>query len=123
MTNRHPNPSADPPPLTSAAIRLKVLSAGAVEHMLQELAAEWARDNGHPVDCVFGTVGVIKDKVLKGEPADIVIVSAVVMQELERSSLVVPGSPVPLGRTLGGIAIPAGAPRPDISTPEALKQA
>src|SRR2546430_15009363 len=41
---------------------------------------------------------------------------------MERAAVLVPGSRAELGRTLTGICVRAGAPMPDISTPESFKQ-
>ncbi len=111
---------------TSAAAdtaALKIMSAGAVQHILTASAFDWT-DGGHnPVDLEFGTVGAIKDKFASREPADIVVVSVAAMRELEGSGLLAPGSLVPLGKTLSGVAVREGAPLPDISTTGRFKEA
>jgi molybdate transport system substrate-binding protein len=102
---------------------LKVLSAGAVQSMVEALGREFERASGHTLDLNFNTAGAQRDRVKGGEPADLVILSESIIADLEKLGLFVPGSVTDLGRTVTGVAIREGAPLPDISTPEAFKQA
>ena len=56
----------------------------------------------------------------RGEPADVVILASTALEELIKQGKVVPGSRVDLVRSSIGMAVRAGAPKPDISTVEAL---
>src|SRR3989454_834234 len=58
-----------------------------------------------------------------GEPVDVVIMSDAAIDETARQGAVVPGTRTDIARTGMGVAVREGAPKPDISTPEALKQA
>ncbi len=60
---------------------------------------------------------------MAGETADLVILSASAIAALEKTGIFVPGSRTDLGRTVTGVVVREGAPAPDISTPEAFKQA
>ena len=102
---------------------IKVLSAGAVQSMVEELGREFERASGNKVDLTFNTAGSLRDRVKNGEAADVVILSESIIAALDRLGLFVPGSIVNLGRTVTGVAIREGAPAPDISTPAAFKQA
>jgi molybdate transport system substrate-binding protein len=90
-------------------------------HALQEVSEDFAKQNGHTLDFVVGTTGVVQDKVRAGEKADVIEVTSVGMDALEKEKLVVPGTRVDLARALIGVAVRDGAPVPDISTVEALK--
>ncbi len=105
------------------AAEIKVLSAGAVQSMVEELGREFERDSGNKVDLTFNTAGSLRDRVKNGEAADVVILSESIIAGLDRLGLFVPGSIVNLGRTVTGVAIRDGAPAPDISTPAAFKRA
>jgi molybdate transport system substrate-binding protein len=107
----------------ASAVELKVMGAGPVERPFGELAAAFARDTGHKVVGTFNTVGWLQDKLKAGEKADLLILSASVMEAMEKSGAIVAGSRVEVGRAASGFAVRAGAPAPDISTPDALKQA
>jgi molybdate transport system substrate-binding protein len=64
----------------------------------------------------------IPSRVRRGEAIDIVIVSDAVLEALIDEGLVLADSRVDLARSGIGLAVRAGAPKPDISTVEALRQ-
>lgn len=102
---------------------IKVMSAGAVQSMVTALGAEFERETGNRLNLIFNTVGALRDRLTAGEQADLVILSASAIEALEKTGLFVPGSGTDLGRTVTGVAVKDGAAVPDISTPEAFKQA
>ena len=104
------------------AAELQVLSAGAMRSIVTELAAAFEKETGNPVKLTFGTVGAIKAKLADGAPADVVIMTDEAMKEMARQGAVVEGSWTAIGRTGIGVAVRDGAPKPDIGSPEALKQ-
>jgi molybdate transport system substrate-binding protein len=106
----------------AAAAELKLMGAGPVEGTFKDLLPAFTRDTGHKVEGTFNTVGYLQDKLKDGEKPDILILSAPVMDEMEKSGALVPGSRVEIGRASSGFAVRAGAPAPDISTPEAMKK-
>jgi molybdate transport system substrate-binding protein len=106
----------------AGAAELKVMGAGPVEGTFKELIPAFARDTGHKVEGVFNTVGFIQDRLKAGEKPDILILSAPVMEAMEKDGSLVAGSRVEIGRATSGFAVRAGAPVPDISTPDAMKQ-
>jgi len=99
------------------------MSAGAVEAMVKALAAEHERSSGDTVELNFGTAGGLRDRIQGGEKADLIILPPAAIDGFEKSGMLVPGSRLDLGRTVTGVAIKEGAPVPDISTPEAFRQA
>jgi molybdate transport system substrate-binding protein len=101
---------------------IKVLSAGAVESMVTALGNEFARANGHDLDLNFATVGALRERLSGGETADLAVLSESAIAALNKTGLFVPDSIKNLGRTRTGVAIRDGAPKPDISTPEAFKR-
>jgi molybdate transport system substrate-binding protein len=107
---------------TVGAAEIKVLSAGAVRAIVTELAQVFEKDTGHKVTLAFGTVGVTR-KRLADEPADVVIMTDVAIDESSAQGAVVAGSRRDIARTGMGVGVREGAPKPDISTPEAFKQA
>lgn len=102
---------------------IKVLSAGAVQSMVTALGAEFERTSGHKLDLNFNTVGANRTKLEAGEVADLAILSESAIAALDKTGLFLPGSITDLGRTITGVVIKEAAPVPDISTPEAFKQA
>lgn len=104
------------------AAEFTVLSAGAMKTVVTEFAEEFRRETGHTMKATFSPVGVQRKKLEAGERADIVILSDTVIDQLAGQGLVRPGSRTDLARTGMGVCVRKGAPLPDISTSEALKQ-
>lgn len=102
---------------------IKVMSAGAVKTMVTALGAEFERESGNKLDLNFGTAGSLRERIMNGEVSDIVVLSESAIAELAKLGLVLPGSSVDLGRTVTGVIVREGTPEPDISTPDAFKQA
>lgn len=103
------------------AAEIKVVSAGAVRSIVSDLAPAFEKASGHKVSLSFGTVGIVRQK-LATEPADLVIMSDTALEEAIRQGSVAAGSRADIARTGIGIAVREGAPKPDISTSEALRQ-
>ena len=101
----------------------KIMSAGAVKSMVAALAAEFEFETGHKLNVNFGTAGSLRERIEGGEASDLVILSESAITELAKLGFVVPDSRIDLGRTVTGVVVRQGAPIPDISTPEAFKQA
>ena len=107
----------------AGAADIRVLSVGAVQHAVKELAAEFGNETGHKVILTVASPAVVTQKIKDGEVFDAVIVSEPAMDRLDQDGVVNPESRVPLAKTGMGVAVRAGAPLPDLSTPEAFKQA
>src|SRR5471032_1376818 len=99
------------------------MSAGAVKSMVAALGAEFECETGTKLNLNFGTAGSMRDRLKAGEATDLIILSESIIAELNKSGVFVAGSITDLGRTVTGVVIKDGAAIPDISTPEAFKQA
>ena len=97
-----------------------VMSAGAAKEAVLPLVEQFARQSGHNVKVSFGTMGLIQEKLGKGEQADVLIVAAEVADVMQKSNVILAESRRPLARTGVGVAVHESAPVPDISTPEAF---
>jgi molybdate transport system substrate-binding protein len=104
------------------AAEIHVLAAGAVRSVLVELIPAFERESGHRITAAYGPVGVTR-KRLTTDPADVVILTDVAIDDLIKQDAVVAGSRVDLGRTAMGVGVRDGAPRPDIATADAFKKA
>jgi ABC-type molybdate transport system substrate-binding protein len=78
---------------------------------------------GHRLRFVFGTVGALRNRIVAGEAADVAMLSAAALAELERGGFTAPGTRSVIGTVGSGIAVRAGAPVPRIATPEDLREA
>ncbi len=107
----------------AAAADIRVLSVGAVQNAVRTLAADFTTETGHHVVLTVGSPAVVTQKIKDGEVFDAIIVSEPAMDRLDKDGVVNPESRVPLAKTGMGVAVRAGAALPDLSTPEAFKQA
>jgi molybdate transport system substrate-binding protein len=102
---------------------IKLLSAGAIEKMATDFAADFERQTGNTLELNFATAGVVRDRIAGGEAADIVISSQAAIKELQESGKLAEGSVTDLAETATGLFNRAGTPKPDISTPDKFKAA
>ena len=110
---------ADARTMPLAAADIEVISAGAVRGIVGGIIEGYARDTGHKFKFTVGSTGLLRDVIASGKPADLIIASAPLMAELEKSGKLRPGSRTDLGRIGQGVVVRAGGPVPDVSTPEA----
>ena len=111
-----------------AADELKVVTSGAFTPALLELLPEFQTQTHHTVSTAFGgSMGsapdTIPNRLARGEPIDVVILASTALDDLITQGKVVKGTRVDLVRSRIGIAVRAGAPKPDVSTVEAFKRA
>jgi molybdate transport system substrate-binding protein len=102
--------------------KIKVMSAGAVEGPVSELAPEFARASGHEVEVSFNTVGALKERFAGGEKTDVIILSFPVIEALDKEGRFVAGSRADLGRASCGVAVRDGMMMPNISTVDGFKR-
>ena len=107
----------------AGAAEVRVLSVGAVQNAVKGLVTDFSKETGHKIVLTIGSPVVVMQKIRDGETYDAVIVSEPAMDLLDREGTVNPESRVRLANTGLGVAVRAGVPVPDISTPEAFKQA
>lgn len=105
------------------AAELTVWSAGAAKPPMEPLVASFEASSGHKLNVDYAPVGVLLRRLAAGGRPDVLLVSAEVVADVERQGWAVPGSAVPVGSVGIGVAVKAGAARPDIASPEALRQA
>ncbi len=99
------------------------LSSMATRHLLAELAHAYEKRGGPKAD-IRAMGGVEAAKLVRaGEPTDVVILAQKVMKALEGEGWLAAGSVKDFTRSEVGLAVPAGAQRPDIRSEGAVKQA
>lgn len=100
---------------------LNIFSAGAAQAVVSQIAEKFQRESGNIVNATYGAVGAMKAHALAGEPADVIVLTAALIDELIHDGLVVQGSRVDLGKVGTGVAVRAGTPLPDVRTARALR--
>jgi molybdate transport system substrate-binding protein len=107
----------------SGAAELKVLSAGAMRAVLQELAPAFETASGHKLRIEYATAGVIEQKVTADDEIDVVILTKPRVDKLVSQAKIVGGSIKTLASAQIGLAVKKGAAKPDISSVDAFKRA
>jgi molybdate transport system substrate-binding protein len=102
--------------------RVKVMSAGAVEGPVSELAPEFTRTTGRDIELHFNTVGALRDRFAGGEKTDVIILSFPAIEALDKEGRFIAGSRADLGRASCGVAVRDGMMMPNISTVEGFKR-
>jgi molybdate transport system substrate-binding protein len=108
--------------MPASAADIHVIAAGAVRGIVGGMIDDYARETGHKFTFTVGPTGMLRETIASGKAADLVIVSAPLLADLEKTGRITPGSRIDLGRVGLGVVVRAGAPVPDVSTPDALKQ-
>ena len=112
----------------AASAQLKVIISGGFSGPYEQLLPEFERTTSVKVETGSGasqgkgpqTIGA---QLVRGVPADVVILSREGLTELIAAHRIAAGTDMDLARTPLGVAVRAGAPKPDVSTVEAFKQA
>ncbi len=90
---------------------------------VRELAAGFEKATGHTVDVSFQGGPALNQKIVSGAPGDLASLGLDQFDDYIKQGKVVASSVVEYARVGNGVAVKAGAPKPDISTPEAFKRA
>lgn len=102
---------------------LKILSGGAAQGLVERLAPAFKAASGMDVSGEFGAVGAMAAKLREGTPADLVILSRAVVDELAGQGLVVKSTEVDIGRVETAMAVRVGDPAITIGTADDLRAA
>jgi molybdate transport system substrate-binding protein len=116
------------PAETFHGIELHVMSSAGFGAAYRELVPGWTRVSGAHVSTVYGpSIGTAPDaipiRIRRGEPVDVVIMASPGLDALIARGEAIADSRVDLARSRVGVAVRAGARRPDIRTPAGLRQA
>lgn len=104
----------------------KVMTSGAFTAAYLALIPKLERLTGKNIVTASTSVGTgensIPNRLKRGEAVDVVIVADALLRELARNGLVLADTVTPVARSAIGMAVRSGAPRPDISTADALRR-
>jgi len=105
------------------AAELKVIAGGSMTASMNALAAPFEKASGHKLSIHFDSTPNIIARVNSGTPFDVVVVPVDVFKDAAAKARFVPGPTIDIARVGYGVIVRAGAPKPDISTPDAFKKA
>ncbi len=100
-----------------------VLATTAMKTSFDELAPQFERAGGHRLTLTFGPSLQLEKRLGEGEGADVAIVSAAGIDDLVARGKIVRGSVTAIAGSALGVAVPRGAPKPDLSSADAFKRA
>ena len=104
------------------AAEINAFISTAIKSATDELLPTFERVNGHSIRASYAPSGALVPRFNRGEPVDVFLTDAPALDELIKQGKIA-GARIDLARTGIGIAVRKGAPKPDVTTPEALKHA
>ncbi|MEA2910996.1 MAG: molybdate transport system substrate-binding protein [Bradyrhizobium sp.] len=104
------------------AAELKVVAGGSLVPLFKELGPQFEKASGHKLSIHFDSTPNIVARVAAGTPFDAVVVPFDVFKDAGAKARFAPGTTVDIARVGYGVIVRAGRPKPDLSTPDALKQ-
>lgn len=99
-----------------------VLATTAMKTSFDELASQFERASGHRLALNFGPSLQLEKRLGEGEGADVAIVSAAGIDDLVARGKIVPASVTAIAGSALGVAVPRGAPKPDLSSADSFKR-
>ena len=106
----------------ASAAEIKVYSTVGVKSVLEELIPKFEKETGNKLDVTWSTGALLTKRVQAGEQADALILIDNNVSALLKEGKVVPGTETLFAKSIFAAGVKAGAPKPDISTPDALKK-
>jgi molybdate transport system substrate-binding protein len=103
------------------AQEVTLIAPGGMRCPLDRMKPDFERKTGHAVKVTIGSGGATHQQVVRGEPFDVPVVQPP-YQDVLASGNVVASSETPLATVAIVVAVRKGDPKPDISTPEAVKR-
>jgi molybdate transport system substrate-binding protein len=105
------------------AAEIKVIGSPGFREAYTELVPAFEKATGHHVVTIWGGVNEVANRVAGGETADVVILPVAQIDDLLKQGKLVAGSRTDVAKSGVGIAVRAGAPKPDIRSADGLKKA
>jgi molybdate transport system substrate-binding protein len=109
--------------VAAEAAEIQVLSAGGIRPPIEELVPQFERASGHKVAIRFMGGSAVKKEIEGGAAFDVAVSTADVIDELTRAGKLAVATRADIARAGVGVAVRAGAKKPDISSVEAFKRA
>ena len=102
---------------------VRVLSGGAAQGLVEALRPSFEASTGCHIDGVFGAVGAMRQRLLAGDPADVMILSRGLIERLAREGHLAGASATDIGNVQTAVAARRGDPLPAIGNAGALRAA
>jgi molybdate transport system substrate-binding protein len=102
---------------------LLVVVSDGMKPSVEELVPQIEHAIGRKLTIQFNSSKAIREKIQSGEPFDAAILTSDIIDDLIKQGKIAAGTRADIARTGMGVGVRAGAPKPDVGTPEALKRA
>ena len=102
---------------------IRIMSGGAPKEIFLQLTPQFERQSGHKVDFVFAVMSALRDQLAGGETADVLVMPTNILDGFQQSGVVRAQGRAILGLVSISAVVRSGAPKPDLSTTEKVKQA
>ena len=102
---------------------LRIMSGGAPKEIFRQLTPQFERQSGHKVEFDFAVMSALRDKLADGEKADVLVMPTNILDGYQLGGLVRAQGRAILGLVGINAVVRTGAPKPDLSTPDKVKQA
>lgn len=106
----------------ASAAEIKVYSTVGIKSVLEELIPKFEKSSGHKLNVTWSTAALLAKRVQSGEQADVLLLIKSNIDTLLKEGKIVPGTETLFGQSVFAVGVKTGAPKPDVSTAEALKQ-
>src|SRR5215510_4944509 len=107
----------------NSAGEVKVLTAGAFKQVVVALVPDFEKQTGSKVVVDNDTAGGLQKRIEGGEAFDVAVITPAIVDDLAGKGKIAPGSRANLASVAIGVVVKDGAPKPDVSTVEAFKNA
>ena len=101
---------------------LLIMSGGAPKEIFLQLTPQFERQSGHKVEYVFAVMSALRDKIAAGEKADVLIMPTNILDGYQKCGVVRAQDRAILGLVAINAVIRTGAAKPDLSSPDKVKQ-
>src|SRR5690349_18745152 len=109
--------------IDAGAAELQILAGGGISEPLKKVGAEFEKTSGHRLALRFGTTPELIKLINADTAFDVAVVPVEVFKDAAARTRMTAAATTDVARVGFGVAVRSGAPKPDISTPQALKEA
>lgn len=102
---------------------IRIMSGGAPKEIFLQLTPQFERKSGHKVEFVFAVMSALRDKIAAGEKADVLVMPTNILDAYQKTGIVQAEARAILGLVSINAVVRTGGPKPDLSTPDSVKQA
>jgi len=102
---------------------VRVIASNGIKAVLDELRPKAEAAAGKPVAMEFNSSNAQVDRIEKGAEFDVAVLTSDTIDDLINKGKIIPGTRTDLARAGIGVGVQKGAPKPDIGSSQAIKNA